>query len=188
MSHPLTGSASPGASPVSSGSPHRRPSCSTRATDAPVDDVREVRSVTAAAAHRRSTPRSNNGQTILEATLAVLGKPCDLLVWSGWRDSNPRPPAPKAGALTKLRYIPWTSRSLPSHDHVPRAERSESPIVQRSQQAAQQGPAPWSRPFGDLARAGRRYATGVAALSGASRRGGCAGVAQWQSPSLPSWS
>jgi hypothetical protein len=26
--------------------------------------------------------------------------------WSGWRDSNPRPPAPKAGALTKLRYIP----------------------------------------------------------------------------------
>jgi hypothetical protein len=25
---------------------------------------------------------------------------------SGWRDSNPRPPAPKAGALTKLRYIP----------------------------------------------------------------------------------
>jgi hypothetical protein len=26
--------------------------------------------------------------------------------WSGWRDSNPRPPAPKAGALTKLRHIP----------------------------------------------------------------------------------
>jgi hypothetical protein len=26
---------------------------------------------------------------------------------SGWRDSNPRPPAPKAGALTKLRYIPY---------------------------------------------------------------------------------
>jgi hypothetical protein len=25
---------------------------------------------------------------------------------SGWRDSNSRPPAPKAGALTKLRYIP----------------------------------------------------------------------------------
>jgi hypothetical protein len=25
---------------------------------------------------------------------------------SGWRDSNPRPPAPKAGALTKLRHIP----------------------------------------------------------------------------------
>ena len=25
---------------------------------------------------------------------------------SGWRDSNPRPPAPKAGALTGLRYTP----------------------------------------------------------------------------------
>jgi hypothetical protein len=30
----------------------------------------------------------------------------NALTWSGWRDSNPRPPAPKAGALTKLRYIP----------------------------------------------------------------------------------
>ena len=27
---------------------------------------------------------------------------------SGWPDSNRRPPAPKAGALTKLRYIPET--------------------------------------------------------------------------------
>ncbi len=26
--------------------------------------------------------------------------------WSGWRDSNPRPLAPKASALAKLRYIP----------------------------------------------------------------------------------
>ena len=26
--------------------------------------------------------------------------------WSGWRDSNPRPPAPQAGALARLRYIP----------------------------------------------------------------------------------
>ncbi len=29
---------------------------------------------------------------------------------SGRRDSNPRPPAPKAGALTKLRYSPLSSR------------------------------------------------------------------------------
>ena len=29
--------------------------------------------------------------------------PCGL---SGWRDSNSRPPAPKAGALTGLRYTP----------------------------------------------------------------------------------
>ena len=29
---------------------------------------------------------------------------------SGWRDSNSRPPAPKAGALTGLRYAPITFR------------------------------------------------------------------------------
>ena len=28
-------------------------------------------------------------------------------LWSGWGDSNSRPPAPKAGALTKLRYTPY---------------------------------------------------------------------------------
>ena len=28
-------------------------------------------------------------------------------MWSGWGDSNSRPPAPKAGALTKLRYTPY---------------------------------------------------------------------------------
>jgi hypothetical protein len=27
-------------------------------------------------------------------------------VWSGWQDSNLRPPAPKAGAITGLRYTP----------------------------------------------------------------------------------
>ena len=32
---------------------------------------------------------------------------------SGWPDSNRRPPAPKAGALTKLRYIP------PGRAHAP---------------------------------------------------------------------
>ena len=26
--------------------------------------------------------------------------------WSGWADSNRRPPAPEAGALTGLRYTP----------------------------------------------------------------------------------
>jgi hypothetical protein len=30
--------------------------------------------------------------------------------WSGWQDSNLRPPAPKAGAITGLRYTPnWLS-------------------------------------------------------------------------------
>ena len=32
------------------------------------------------------------------------GKPCWPL--SGWQDSNLRPPAPKAGAITGLRYTP----------------------------------------------------------------------------------
>ena len=30
------------------------------------------------------------------------------VLMSGWRDSHPRPPAPKAGALTGLRYTPKT--------------------------------------------------------------------------------
>jgi hypothetical protein len=29
-----------------------------------------------------------------------------LKKWSGWRDSNPRPPDPQSGALARLRYIP----------------------------------------------------------------------------------
>jgi hypothetical protein len=29
-----------------------------------------------------------------------------LLFWSGLADLNRRPPAPKAGALTRLRYVP----------------------------------------------------------------------------------
>ena len=36
---------------------------------------------------------------------------------SGWRDSNSRPPAPKADALTGLRYTPknlWACRSIAS--------------------------------------------------------------------------
>jgi hypothetical protein len=32
---------------------------------------------------------------------------------SGRRDLNPRPPAPKAGALTKLRYSPVASEPGP---------------------------------------------------------------------------
>ena len=35
--------------------------------------------------------------------------------WSGWPDSNRRPPRPKRGALAKLRYSPYArkSRALP---------------------------------------------------------------------------
>jgi hypothetical protein len=32
------------------------------------------------------------------------------LLWSGWQDSNLRPPRPKRGAITGLRYTPnWSS-------------------------------------------------------------------------------
>ena len=41
--------------------------------------------------------------------LAVVGWPgaCDRPTWSGWPDSNRRPPRPKRGALAKLRYSPY---------------------------------------------------------------------------------
>ena len=32
--------------------------------------------------------------------------------WSGWQDSNLRPPAPKAGAITELRYTPKSSANV----------------------------------------------------------------------------
>jgi hypothetical protein len=41
--------------------------------------------------------------------LAKTKKPCTFVqgfVLSGWQDSNLRPPAPKAGAITGLRYTP----------------------------------------------------------------------------------
>lgn len=47
---------------------------------------------------------------------------------SGWQDSNLRPPAPKAGAITGLRYIPfninvklvveWDKYKFTIHKHV----------------------------------------------------------------------
>jgi hypothetical protein len=70
--------------------------CSSQATTAAQCRALRDQSVTAAAARSRSTPRSNNGQMILEAVQALRRRPSDLRVWSGWRDSNPRPPAPKA--------------------------------------------------------------------------------------------
>ncbi len=33
-------------------------------------------------------------------------------VWSGREDSNLRPPAPKAGALTRLRYAPTQKKKV----------------------------------------------------------------------------
>jgi hypothetical protein len=76
---------------------------------------------------------------------------------SGWRDSNPRPLAPKASALTKLRHSP----SEPRVAYLPRQLAGCA--------------AAW--------RSRERYATWL--WPG---RGHHAGVAQWQSSSLPSWS
>ena len=41
-----------------------------------------------------------------------------LIIKSGWQDSNLRPPAPKAGALTGLRYTPCTSLNLGSDQNA----------------------------------------------------------------------
>jgi hypothetical protein len=96
--------------------------------------------------------------------------------WSGWRDSNPRPPAPKAGALTKLRYIPMGSRSLPPPVRTLLYPRSGGRFLR--------GLAGPHRP-GSCRKTVRYPRGGLAPGTGCSHR---AGVAQWQSPSLPSWS
>ena len=44
--------------------------------------------------------------TVQEINLNQASEDICKRKWSGWRDSNSRPPAPKAGALTRLRYIP----------------------------------------------------------------------------------
>jgi hypothetical protein len=49
-----------------------------------------------------------------------LKKPTIFIVgfnWSGWQDSNLRPPRPKRGAITGLRYTPknWTPLSRQKH-------------------------------------------------------------------------
>ena len=37
--------------------------------------------------------------------------------WSGWPDSNRRPPRPKRGALAKLRYSPYARKSSVARQH-----------------------------------------------------------------------
>ena len=57
-------------------------------------------------------------ERLLESSLARGLGVKDLVGVSGWWDSNPRPPAPKAGALARLRYIPLrlvgAGRSVPA--------------------------------------------------------------------------
>jgi hypothetical protein len=38
---------------------------------------------------------------------------------SGWQDSNLRPPAPKAGAMTGLRYTPYSRVQIYSYKLYP---------------------------------------------------------------------
>lgn len=47
---------------------------------------------------------------------------------SGRRDSNPRPPAPKAGALTKLRYSPHSQKLLKSTKPTGQTYRPNLPV------------------------------------------------------------
>jgi integrase len=70
--------------------------------------------------------------------------------WSGWRDSNPRPLAPKASALPSCA----TPRYMPPQVYGP------TPTLSPRPDTLSLAPSP-----------GHRHA----------------GVAQWQSPSLPSW-
>ena len=51
-----------------------------------------------------ATPRT---PCVCATRLRHIPKQTELL--SGWQDSNLRPPAPKAGAMTGLRYTPRTS-------------------------------------------------------------------------------
>ena len=41
-----------------------------------------------------------------------------MLSWSGWPDSNRRPPDPQSGALSRLRYIPMCG--VPRYRRDPR--------------------------------------------------------------------
>jgi hypothetical protein len=56
-------------------------------------------------------------EKIAQASLAIfqIKNPfcnAERIYWSGWQDSNLRPPAPKAGAITGLRYTPKASANI----------------------------------------------------------------------------
>jgi len=67
--------------------------------------------VTLAAAGWRSTSRSNDGQTILQAQPGRHYQATELRVWSGWPDSNRRPPAPKLNLVHRRGGLEESSRS-----------------------------------------------------------------------------
>src|SRR5437867_4131224 len=63
----------------------------------------------------RSSSRPCKGDILNDGCDSARGEPSPasawcgprpVKIWSGCRDMNPGPPAPKAGALSGLRYIP----------------------------------------------------------------------------------
>ena len=84
------------------------------------------------------------------------------VMWSGRRDLNPRPPAPKAGALAKLRYAPFSA---------------DLTMAEQLCQNAKCGPIREEKEFNTIARR-HRHTLG-------SRRGVFSGGKQIQIPVLP---
>jgi hypothetical protein len=110
------------------------------------------------------------------------------LSWSGWPDSNRRPPAPKAGALTKLRHIPL-DRSVAYRPERSARRCAISPWV--VPQGVPRAPSPGILADGQAAVPLDGLVAGTLAVlirQPCGQHAGRAGVAQWQSPSLPSWS
>ena len=55
---------------------------------------------------RPSRRAGRDNRTALQNKLHKKSQTLLFGFWSGWQDSNLRPPAPKAGAITELRYTP----------------------------------------------------------------------------------
>ena len=84
--------------------------------------IRNLQEVIGKYSHLRAYLGKNRQLSSKKIRIKVLKKVADyqikclitsrLLIMSGRRDSNPRPPAPKAGALTGLRYTPFFAQGL----------------------------------------------------------------------------
>ena len=56
-------------------------------------------------------PGFEPGTYSLEVSCSIQLSYATIIFLSGWQDSNLRPPAPKAGAITGLRYTPKKQKS-----------------------------------------------------------------------------
>ena len=77
--------------------------------------------------------RSSSHQPAFVARRLIQFTPQVHNLWSGWRDLNPRPPAPKAGTLRRLSYIQtsWWLRRI-SRPRRSRLQRDALPSELRS--------------------------------------------------------